>query len=261
MVALQRYSDVVIHFENDRMGDAVAPLAGIQEAFTSADRTLSQSIRGITRIVRQRGMVHIGFDEISTVLRGAGEGGAPCVFGYGEADGDNRAHEALARALKNPLMDKGRMLESARNVLVNVAGGPNMTLNEVQILMEELNRHISDQTRVLFGAAVDPALGQKITVTILSALQVEAPPVVELRPRPAPRVESSPVSTPPVPTIPAPSVERVAPPPPPEPEPEPEPIILEPAGRRRRNAGHSCCASRGRRIRSPFRRTGTRART
>jgi cell division protein FtsZ len=229
--ALQRYADVVIHFENDRMGDAVSPLAGIQEAFAAADQTLSQSIRAIVGLVRRRGFVHIGFDELATALRAAGESGAHCVFGHGEADGDNRAHEALARALKNPLMDKGRMLEGARNVLVNVAGGPGMTLNEVQILMEELNRHISDQTRLLFGAAVDPALGQKMTVTILSALQGEAPAVVEARPRATTRTESSPASIPPTaPSIPS----RVS-----EPAPvlrvvekEPEPVYLEPVAAR-----------------------------
>jgi len=221
--ALQRYADVVIHFENDRMGDAVAPLAGIQEAFAVADQTLSQSIRAIAGLVRQRGFVHIGFDELATALRGAGDGGAHCVFGYGEADGDNRAHEALARALKNPLMDKGRMLEDARNILVNVAGGPGMTLNEVQILMEEFNRHISDQTRLLFGAAVNPALGGRMSVTILSAIEGEAPAVVELRPRPAARVETSPASVPPT-----------APPRASEPSPalrvverEPEPVVEE----------------------------------
>ncbi|EDY19751.1 cell division protein FtsZ [Chthoniobacter flavus Ellin428] len=199
LAALQRYSDVVIHFENDRMGDAVAPLAGIHEAFATADQTVSQSIRAIIRLMHQRGLVHIGFDEIVTALRGSGEAGAHCVFGFGEADGDNRAHEALTRALKNPLMDKGRMLEDARNILVNVAGGPSTTLNEVQILMEELNRHISDQTRLLFGAAVDPALGQKISVTILSALQGAPAAAVPVAPRPAARVESAPVSVTPAP--------------------------------------------------------------
>ena len=87
---------------------------------------------------------------------------ARCLFGFGEGEGDNRAHTALERALKSPLMDRGRMLEEAQNVLVNIAGGPGMTLNEVQILMEELNRHISDQTRLLFGTSVDPRLGNKM---------------------------------------------------------------------------------------------------
>ena len=213
LAAVQRYSDVVIHFENDRMGDAVAPLAGIQEAFVSADQTLSQSIRALASLVRQRGLISIGFDEILTALRGANESGAHCVFGYGEATGDNRAHEALAAALKNPLMDKGRMLEDARNILVNIAGGPSMTLNEVQILMEELNRHISDQTRLLFGAAVNPALGQRMTVTILSALTGDVPALVEVAPRHIPRVES------------VAAVREVAPRPP-EPAAAPEPAII-----------------------------------
>jgi cell division protein FtsZ len=220
--ALQRYADVVIHYENDRMGDAVAPLAGINEAFIAADQTLSQSVRAIAGLVRRRGLVHVGFDELATALRGAGASGTHCVFGYGEASGDNRAHEALAGALKNPLMDKGRMLEDARNILINVAGGPSMTLNEVQILMEEFNRHISDETRLLFGAAVDPALGQKMTVTILSALEGEAPAPVEVRPRPATRTESAPVVL--APRAEPPPLSRL-----PEPEVEPQPPAAEPA--------------------------------
>ena len=72
LAALQRYADVVIHFENDRMGDSVAPLAGIQEAFSVADQTLSQSIRAIVGLVRRRGFVHVGFDELATALRGSG---------------------------------------------------------------------------------------------------------------------------------------------------------------------------------------------
>ena len=225
LAAVQRYSDVVIHFENDRMGDAVAPLAGIQEAFVSADQTLSQSIRALASLVRQRGLVSVGFDEIVTALRGANESGAHCVFGYGEAAGDNRAHDALAAALKNPLMDKGRMLEDARNLLVNVAGGPSMTLNEVQILMEELNRHISDQTRLLFGAAVNPALGQRMSVTILSALTSDAPALVEVAPRIVPRAESAPVAREVAPRIPEPAPLAPAPAPEIAAEAEPSPVV------------------------------------
>ena len=184
LAAVRRDADVVICFENDKMGDAVAPLAGIQDAFTMADQTISQSVRAIAALVQRRGLMHLGFDELATALRCPGEAAPRCLFGYGEADGDNRANDALARALKSPLMDKGRMLDGARNVLVNVAGGPGMTLNEVQILMEALNRHIGDETRILFGAAVDPRMGQRMSVTILSALEAQVPAVVS---RPAPR--------------------------------------------------------------------------
>ena len=186
LAAVRREADVVICFENDKMGDAVAPLAGIADAFTMADQTISQSVRAIAALVHRRGLMHLGFDELATALRCPGEAAPRCLFGHGEADGDNRANDALARALKSPLMDKGRMLDGVRNVLVNVAGGPGMTLNEVQILMESLNRHIGDETRILFGVAVDPRMGQRMSVTILSALEAQAPAVVV--PRPAPRV-------------------------------------------------------------------------
>jgi cell division protein FtsZ len=95
------------------------------------------------------------------------------LFAYGESDSDNRAHDALTQALKNPLMDRGRMLADAAHVLVQVAGGPGLTLSEVEILMQELGRHVSDQTQILFGATVDARLGDRLSVTIISSLSAE----------------------------------------------------------------------------------------
>lgn len=193
LAALQSVSDVVICFDNDRMSDAVSPRAGIQEAFTAADRTISESVRAVAALASQKGLVHMGFDDLSTALRGAGRGHSRCLFAFGEAEGDNRAHDALARALKSPLMDKGRMLEDARSVLVNVSGGSSMTLNEVQILMDEFGRHVSDTTQILFGTSVDPRLGSRMNVTIISGIAVSESPAAEPV-RPAPRHESSPVA-------------------------------------------------------------------
>ncbi len=212
LAALRREADVVICFENDKMADSVAPLAGIQEAFATADQTISQSVRAIAALVQRRGLMHLGFDELTTALRTGGPA-SRCLFGHGEADGDNRANEALTRALKNPLMDKGRLLDGAQSVLVNVTGGPGMTLNEVQILMEELNRFIDDKTQILFGATVDPRMGQKMSVTILSALEATAPAAAAAPLRPAVRA-AEPAFVPP------PSPPRVH---------EPEPVFEEPA--------------------------------
>jgi len=204
LAALQGEADVTICFENDRMGDAVSPLAGIQEAFAVADQTISQSVRALAALTRRRGLMHLGFDELATALRSPGAAAPRCLFGYGEADGDNRANDALTRALKNPLMDRGRLLDDVPNVLVNVAGGPDMTLNEVQILMEALNRHIGDESRILFGVAVDPQMGEKMSVTILGALPGDAAVAATVtvrhgaravEPRPAPhRVEPRPAA-------------------------------------------------------------------
>lgn len=202
LARLNQIADAVICFENDRMGDMVAPKAGIHQAFAVADITISQSLRSIVNLIQRPGLVRIGFDDLFRALRS--ENGR-CLFGYGESDSDNRAHDALTQALKNPLMNKGKMLADAAHVLVQVAGGPGMTLSEVEILMQELGRHISDQTQILFGTAVDSRMGNRLSVTIISSLGNEggveaqqpimhtsmAPPMPPIWEQP--QVESAPV--------------------------------------------------------------------
>src|SRR6266498_241993 len=171
--ALARLNEVahsVICFENDRMGDMIAPHAGIHQAFATADITISQSVRSIVNLIQRPGLIRIGFDDLLAALRAHN---GRCLFGYGEADSDNRAHDALTQALKNPLMDRGRMLADATHVLVQVAGGPGMTLSEVEVLMQELGRHVNEQTQILFGTVVDGRLGDRLTVTILTSLAPE----------------------------------------------------------------------------------------
>ena len=186
--SLQHYADVVICFENDRLGDLTSPRAGIHEAFSAADVILSQSVRAIASLIQRPGFVRVGFDELRSALRAQNP---RCIFGFGEAEGDNRAHSALERALRSPLMDRGRLLEDAENVLVNIVGGPGMTLNEVQMLMEELNRHISDRTRLHFGTAVDARMGNRMSVLLLSALSGEVPAAA---PMPAPTAAHAPIA-------------------------------------------------------------------
>ncbi len=194
LARLGENADAVICFENDRMGDMVAPKAGVHQAFAAADITISQSIRSIVNLLQRPGLIRIGFDDLRSALRSAS---GRCLFGFGESDSDNRAHDALTQALKNPLMDRGRMLEDAAQVLVQVAGGPGVTLSEVEILMREFGRHVADQTQILFGTAMDGRMGNRLSVTIISSVskgeelvvkpeqiaQVTAP-----APRPEPRV-------------------------------------------------------------------------
>ena len=210
--ALARLSEVahsVICFENDRMGDLVTPQAGIHQAFAMADTTLSQSVRSIVNLIQRPGLVRIGFDDLLAALRARN---GRCLFGFGESDSDNRAHDALTQALKNPLMDRGRMLADATHVLVQVAGGPGMTLSEVEVLMQELGRHVNEQTQILFGAVVDGRLGDRLAVTIISSLAPEdnmisqqspsaaARPVREEHPEPQIIIEPEPTAVEPVDT-------------------------------------------------------------
>jgi len=213
--ALRAAADIVVCFENDRMGETVSPQAGIHQAFAASDATISQSVRAVSELFKRPGIMRIGFDDLSRVLGGRH---ARCIFGHGESDSDNRANEAVARALKSPLMDRGRLLEEADSVLVNVVGGPGMTLNEVQILMEELNRHVGEHTQLFFGTAVDPKVGNRMSVTIISSLvagEAAAAPVArvpEVKPKRVaaakPRVEK--VHLPPAPVVEPELVEAIA---------------------------------------------------
>src|ERR1700719_3469735 len=226
LARLNEIANAVICFENDRMGDMVAPKAGIHQAFGVADMTISQSVRSIVNLIQRPGLIRIGFDDLLAALRSQN---GSCMFGFGESDTDNRAHDALTEALKNPLMDKGRMLSEAAHVLVQVAGGPGMTLSEVEILMRELGRHVRDHTQIVFGTAVDGKMGNRLSVTIISSLasedstvaqQMQATPEPFLAPPPA-VLEQVEEPSPAPPTIDiVPETESVA-----SPEPAPDDLI------------------------------------
>ena len=234
LARLHESTDAVVCFENDRMADMVAPKAGIHQAFAVADMTISQSLRSIVNLIQRPGIMRIGFDDLLAALRG---GGGRCLFGFGESDSDNRAHQALAQALKNPLMDRGRSLADASSVLVQITGGPGMTLSEVEILMRDLNKHIGEETQLLFGTAVDGRMGDRLSVTLLSSLpptEVEiAPPKPKRRatvPPPEPVMEAPP--QPVIETLPEPTIESFVEPDvdiPATIEPEPaQPVFQEP---------------------------------
>jgi cell division protein FtsZ len=211
LVRLNQIANAVICFENDRMGDMVAPNAGIHQAFAVADITISQSVRSIINVIQRPGLIRIGFDDLFAALRSQS---GRCLFGYGESESENRAHDALKLALKSPLMGKGKMLADAAHVLVQVSGGPAMTLSEVEILMRELGKQVHDHTQIIFGTAVDNRMGDRLSVTIISALggdvDLARPPEIPLPVWQEPQLQAQPAIEP----APPPAPERELPPPP-----------------------------------------------
>ncbi|CAN5478467.1 hypothetical protein BH23VER1_BH23VER1_31780 [soil metagenome] len=167
LAELSSIASALVTFENSRMGELVLPKEGIQGAFAAADEVIGQSVRAVTSIILRPGLIRIGMDDLITALRNID---SRCLFGYGQAKGENRAQEALSRALKSPLLEKGALLNNAKNVLVHVAGGKTMTLFEIELLMTELEKHVSDDAQILFGSAVDNSLGTDLAVTIISSL-------------------------------------------------------------------------------------------
>src|SRR5438034_8555748 len=170
LARLNQVANTVICFENDQMGDMVPAKAGIHQAFATADIMVSQSVRSIVNLIQRPGLVRIGFDDLLAALRSRN---GRCLFGFGESDSDNRAHDALTQALRNPLMGRGQMLADATCILVHVTGGPGMTLSEVEVLMQELGRHVNEQTQILFGAGVDGRMGNRLSVTIISSVSAD----------------------------------------------------------------------------------------
>jgi cell division protein FtsZ len=164
---IRENADAVICFENDRMAELTLPRMGIHEAFAAADVTISQSIRAMANLLLQPGLIRLGFDDICSIIR---DGDARALFGFGEAEGENRAHDALVKALRNPLMHRGEMLASAVNVIVQIRGSANVTLGEIGNVMEELNRHVSDRTQLMMGIAIDSSMGSRLSVSLISSL-------------------------------------------------------------------------------------------
>lgn len=212
---LQKRADALVLFENNRMGELILPKDGIQKAFNQADQLIAQSLRAISTITITPGLVKLGLDDLTSALANAN---GRCLFGFGEARGQNRGAEALKKALKSPLIDSGRLLHQTKNLLVHVAGGESLTLVEVEGVMKQLGRHVPDQTHILFGLGVDAKLGDAVAVTLISSLGLNqlnahataAPPSEMLQPRaelPAPVAAPAPAPAPVITPAPAPKRE------------------------------------------------------
>jgi cell division protein FtsZ len=169
LARLRKACDAVIVFENDRMSELVDPRTGIHEAFGAADHILSQSVRSLANLVRRPGIMRVGLDGLLTVLKG---NDPRCHYGYGEAQGPNRGDEALSAALRSPLLDRGKILTSACDVLVNISGGKDLSLAEVEEIMQALIRQASDKTHFLLGTTVDPRTQGKIGISILCSVDI-----------------------------------------------------------------------------------------
>ena len=160
-------SNALVTFDNGRMGELVLAKQGIHEAFAAADRMISESIKAVTRLVVRPGLINVGLDDLMSALSTTR---SRCLFGSGIAEGENRAQAALENSLSSPLLDKGSLLADASTVLVHICGGESLTLYEVELLMQELAKHVPSSAHILFGAAVVPTMGESLSVTLVSAL-------------------------------------------------------------------------------------------
>ncbi len=160
-------SNALVTFDNNRMGELVLAKQGIHEAFTAADHMIREAIKAVLRLVIRPGLINVGLDDLMSALRTTR---SRCLFGSGIATGKDRAAKALRAALASPLLDQGSLLKDAQTVIVHLCGGEDLTLFEVELLMQNLGKHVPEKAHVLFGAAIDPTMGESLSITLISAL-------------------------------------------------------------------------------------------
>ena len=179
---LQSQVDALITIPNDRLLDLVEKKTSILEAFKVADDVLRQGVQGITDLITKPGLINLDFADVRTVMRNAGSS----LMGIGLASGENRGAEAAKNAISSPLLETS--VEGATGILLNVSGGPDMGLFEVNEAAEIIAGAADADANVIFGAVIDEALGDQMRVTVIATgFDILRRPLVEEKPveRPA----------------------------------------------------------------------------
>ena len=143
-----------------------------------ADHVLYMGVRGVTDLMVSPGLVNLDFADIRTVMAEMGK----AMMGTGEADGENRAIRAAEAAISNPLLEDTSMA-GARGLLINITGGDDMTLFEVDQAANRIREEVADDANIIFGSAIDEGLTGRIRVSVVATGIDMAPPVEAGRPR------------------------------------------------------------------------------
>jgi cell division protein FtsZ len=145
---LRAVADTVIVIPNDRLLD-YAPNLPLQDAFKICDRVLMRSVKGMTELITKPGLVNVDFADVKTIM----ENGGVAMIGLGESDSENKATDSIRSALRSPLLDVE--FDGANSALVNVVGGPDMSIDEAEGVVEEIYDRIDPDARIIWGASVD----------------------------------------------------------------------------------------------------------
>jgi len=152
--------DTVIVIPNDKLLDVV-PNLSLNAAFKVADEVLMRSIKGITEMITKPGLVNLDFADLKTVMKRGGV----AMIGLGEAEGENKAVNAVVEALNSPLLEVD--ISEATGALVNVTGGEDMTISEAERVVEEIYSRVDQNARIIWGTTVDPELKRNIRAMLV----------------------------------------------------------------------------------------------
>jgi cell division protein FtsZ len=162
---LKQVADAVICVPNQKITRLIDENTGVLETFDIINNLLAQGVRGIWRLLTQPGLIRIDFADLCAVTQGRH---SESSLATAEAMGENRTRELVEKLLAHPLVEGERTLAEADAVLLSVMGGPDLTMAEINRVMDQINRHC-DHAHLVFGAAIDPAMTNRLTATLLVA--------------------------------------------------------------------------------------------
>jgi cell division protein FtsZ len=165
MRELKAAADGVICLPNQRVFKLIDEHTKVAEAFKITNELLSQGVRGIWRLLTQTGLINVDFNDLCAVLRGRHEESSLATV---EAGGENRSHEVIEKLANHPFLEGGQVLAEADAVLVSLAGGPDMTMAEVNRVMEQINRQC-ENAHLIMGADIQQTLAGRLAVTVVAS--------------------------------------------------------------------------------------------
>jgi cell division protein FtsZ len=157
---LRVYADTVITIPNDKLVELV-PRLPIASAFKMADEILMHAIKGITEVITRPGMVNLDFNDFKTVMKGGGV----AMIGIGESDSEDRATDAIMKAINSPLIDVD--INGATGALINVVGSNDLTISEAEKVAEIVHEKINPNARIIWGAGIDQSLEHTLRVMLV----------------------------------------------------------------------------------------------
>ena len=159
---LRENVDTLIIIPNQKVMDVVNNKATLIEAFKMADSVLNKGTKAIADLITNPGLINLDFADIKSVMSNAGS----ALMGVGEAEGENRAQLAVEDAINSPLVEVN--IEGARGVLINITGGPDLTMSEIEEAAKTITERTSPDANIIFGATIDQNLKGKIKISVIA---------------------------------------------------------------------------------------------
>lgn len=154
--------DTLIVIPNQKVMEVVNDKVTLLEAFKIADSVLNKGTKAIADLITTPGLINLDFADIKSVMSNAGS----ALMGVGEADGPNKAKKAVLSAIDSPLVDVN--IQGARGVLINITGGPDLTMAEIEESARTITEHTAPDANIIFGASIDPNVKDKIKISVIA---------------------------------------------------------------------------------------------